>query len=657
MQPGIAPQAAGPQGGTPHFASLYVGDLDPEVTEAMLYEIFNTVGPVASIRVCRDSVTRRSLGYAYVNFHSTTDAERVMDTLNYSTIKGRCCRIMWSHRDPNLRKTGNGNVFVKNLDKNVDNKALYDTFSLFGNILSCKVAADSEGKSRGYGFVHYETTEAAKQAIEKVNNMQIGEKTVFVGEFLPRDGRAQPEVTNFTNLYVKNLPESIQEEEQLLEMFKEFGTVTSSMLQKDKKDRFFAFVNMEKAEEAKAAIEALHKKDIRTEEEQKENPVEVPENVEDDPEMHPEHLMFVSRAMSKAERETMLKNKFKANNNVPVGVNLYIKNLPDDCADEELRSMFTPYGEITSARVMTDAKGRSKGFGFVCYKTPDEATKAVTEMHLKTVKGKPLYVGLAEKKDERGVRLANRYKGEKGAATKGGLVTFDGSNQMGKGGPTPGMAQMGMGMKGAPMQQNAYAQQAYGMQQGKGMQGAMINPMMAGMQQRQMQYGMPSTGPMGQRPMQFGMAPGQQHMAMQQMMGAANPMAAAGMKGMNPMMNAKGMNPMMNPKGLPGGKGAMMNGAQGAMPGAQPGALPGGKDGLTAQQLAQAPPGMQKQMLGEKLYPAVSRLQPDLAGKITGMMLEMDNSELLMMLESETQLKQKVDEAMRVLNQMPQGGR
>ena len=103
------------------------------------YEIFNAVGPVASIRVCRDSVTRKSLGYSYVNYHNVSDAERALDTLNYSQIKGRSCRIMWSHRDPAMRKAGSGNIFVKNLDTNIDNKALYDTFSLFGNILSCKV--------------------------------------------------------------------------------------------------------------------------------------------------------------------------------------------------------------------------------------------------------------------------------------------------------------------------------------------------------------------------------------------------------------------------------------------------------------------------------------------------------------------------------------
>merc|ERR1719343_829143 len=79
----------------------------------------------------------------------------------------------------------------------------------------------------------------------------------------------------------------------------------------------------------------------------------------------------------------------------------------------------------------------------------------------------------------------------------------------------------------------------------------------------------------------------------------------------------------------------------------QSGSAPSGP--LTAAALAAAPPGVQKQMLGEKLYPAISKYQPELAGKITGMMLEMDNSELLILLESEQQLRSKVDEAMRVL--------
>ena len=86
--------------------SLYVGDLDPSVSEAQLYELFNQFGHVVSIRVCRDLITRRSLGYAYVNFSNVNDAKQAMEMLNYAPLNGKPMRIMYSQRDPSQRKSG-----------------------------------------------------------------------------------------------------------------------------------------------------------------------------------------------------------------------------------------------------------------------------------------------------------------------------------------------------------------------------------------------------------------------------------------------------------------------------------------------------------------------------------------------------------------------
>jgi len=66
--------------------------------------------------------------------------------------------------------------------------------------------------------------------------------------------------------------------------------------------------------------------------------------------------------------------------------------------------------------------------------------------------------------------------------------------------------------------------------------------------------------------------------------------------------------------------------------------------------LAAAPPQEQKQMLGERLFPLIQRMHPDLAGKITGMLLEIDNSDLVHMLEDSNSLKGKVEEAVSVLH-------
>ena len=80
-------------------------------------------------------------------------------------------------------------------------------------------------------------------------------------------------------------------------------------------------------------------------------------------------------------------------------MNLYVKNLDDVIDDARLHEEFSVYGNITSAKVMVDEKTNTKGFGFVCFSSPDEATKAVTEMNGRIIVSKPLFVALAQRKE------------------------------------------------------------------------------------------------------------------------------------------------------------------------------------------------------------------------------------------------------------------
>ncbi|KAI7988606.1 Polyadenylate-binding protein 2 [Camellia lanceoleosa] len=102
-------------GGTNQFVttSLYVGDLDFNVTDSQFYDLFNQVGQVVSVRVYRDLSTRRTLGYGYVNYSNPQDAARAMDVLNFTPLNGKPIRIMYSHRDPSIHKSGIANIFIK----------------------------------------------------------------------------------------------------------------------------------------------------------------------------------------------------------------------------------------------------------------------------------------------------------------------------------------------------------------------------------------------------------------------------------------------------------------------------------------------------------------------------------------------------------------
>lgn len=614
------------------LASLYVGDLDPDVTEAQLYDRFSLSGQVLSIRVCRDQITKQSLGYAYVNFHQPADAERALDTMNFDSLGARPMRIMWSQRDPALRKSGVGNVFIKNLDKSIDNKALYDTFSTFGNILSCKIMIDEQGNSRGYGFVHFETNEAAESAIKNVNNMLLNDKKVFVGRFLSRNQRNDANGSStkkFTNVFVKNFGD-VMDDEKLKEMFEKYGEITSAVVAKgeDGKSKGYGFVNFKDTTAAEEAVKELHDSDYGGKK------------------------LFVGRFQKRVERSSALRRmheeKKQERQNRYVGINLYIKNLDDTIDEERLRKEFAPFGTITSAKIMSE-NGRSKGFGFVCFSAPEEATKAVTDMNGRIIGTKPLYVALAQRKEDRKNHLASQYMQRLTTTRMQGT-------QMSQVFPNPGgAAAMYLPaiqnpaaryyQAGAPFGQPVRPQPRWPNQARNQVPGGayqnyqMVNP----------------NQPRGGGRMPYNPA---NPNAMMRQSGAGGPRMNynAGMGG-NPRM-PQVINGVQQPMQQ---RAPMQNKYRPQMPQGGAGGVPvqqvqnpqsinvPGQEPLTTGMLAAAQPQEQKQMLGERLYPLIHSMHPEWAGKITGMLLEIDNAELLHMLDSRESLKAKVDEAVIVL--------
>lgn len=601
------------------LASLYVGDLHPDVTEAMLYQKFSPAGQIMSIRVCRDVITRRSLGYAYINFQQPADAECALDTMNYEVIKGRPIRIMWSQRDPGLRKSGVGNIFIKNMDESIDNKALYDTFSAFGNILSCKVVCDENG-SKGYGFVHFETQEAANRAIETMNGMLLNDRKVFVGHFKSRKEREAElgaKAMEFTNVYIKNFGEDI-DSEKLKSIFTEFGKTLSVCVMTDERGRSrgFGFVNFENHTDARRAVTEMNGKELNG------------------------RVLYVGRAQKRLERQGELKRKFEQIKQERIqryqGVNLYVKNLDDSIDDEKLRKEFAPYGTITSAKVMTDG-GHSRGFGFVCFSSPEEATKAVTEMNGRIVSTKPLYVALAQRKEERKAILTNQYMQRLASIraipspaipttyqqSSGYYMTSVPQHQVRSIYNVPNLRPVPRWTAHAPRTQAPFTAQFV-------RQVVPRRPSTTISTVRQASTQVPHIVNNTQRMANIGTqtAGGRTGAVVR---GVGQYKYSAGVRNVQQVINAPA--PVVHQ----------------VVQNTEPAVHVRGQEPLTASMLAAAPLKEQKQLLGERLYPLIQALHPVLSGKITGMLLEIDNSELLHMLESPESLHSKVEEAVAVL--------
>ena len=83
-------------------------------------------------------------------------------------------------------------MFIGNLDSDVDEKLLHDTFSQFGVIVSTKITRDpATGMSKGFGFINYDNFESSDAAIQAMNGQFLCNREISVGYAMKKDGKGE----------------------------------------------------------------------------------------------------------------------------------------------------------------------------------------------------------------------------------------------------------------------------------------------------------------------------------------------------------------------------------------------------------------------------------------------------------------------------------
>lgn len=94
-------------------------------------------------------------------------------------------------------------------------------------------------------------------------------------------------------------------------------------------------------------------------------------------------------------------------------MNIYVSNLSFSIQDEDLRALFTPYGEVTAAKIISDKfTGKSKGFGFVDMTDDQAGQQAITELDNRTVEGRTIRVAQAKPREERSPRSNSPFRSD-----------------------------------------------------------------------------------------------------------------------------------------------------------------------------------------------------------------------------------------------------
>ncbi|KAJ1963862.1 Spliceosome-associated protein 49 [Dipsacomyces acuminosporus] len=173
-------------------ASVYIGNLDDRVTDELIWELMVQAGPVVHVHLPKDRVTQSTQGYGFCEFQSEEDADYAVKIMNMVKLYGKPIRVNKSSADKRMQDIG-AKLFIGNLDPNVDEKMLFDTFNAFGPMVqNPKIARNPDsGNSKGFAFVSYATFEASDAAVEAMNGQYLANKPINVNYAFKKDSKGE----------------------------------------------------------------------------------------------------------------------------------------------------------------------------------------------------------------------------------------------------------------------------------------------------------------------------------------------------------------------------------------------------------------------------------------------------------------------------------
>ena len=351
-------------------STIYVGDLSDSVTERDLFLIFRKIAPVASVTCCY-GFNNSFKNYAYISYFDRIHAESAISLLNTTKIRGVTCRIMW--RDVNILQNINrkANVYVKNINKSVQTKELYDLFVGVGDIISCKIE-NKKNRSAFYGFVQFKEESSCELAIQKFDNIELRGRKLKLSVFTGRDN----EVENVEGRYIyemSNISCNITYM-QLKQKLEEYGECKIDQRNESLSTKS-VYVRFNDSNDACLCRNTIDNTDVFGDAHMiRFFCVDNEKNIDN-----------VCATLTKEKRMHYKQNVISENIHNGEFWNLYVGNISTDLDNRMLYELFERYDNITIAQVMRrktkEGLYESRGFGFVLFSSFDSATKAICELN------------------------------------------------------------------------------------------------------------------------------------------------------------------------------------------------------------------------------------------------------------------------------------